>query len=97
MMAKYQKNECEPYEDWIKEKSCLICDRQPVDKHHVFHARRNAFLIVPLCREHHSFGPVAYHTVEHEKFEEIFKIDLQNEIIKFLSSFILKILCQKKT
>lgn len=96
MMAKYQRNECEAYEDWIRAKACLICDRRPVDKHHVFHARRNAFLVVPLCREHHSFGPDAYHTVEHNKFEEIFKIDLQNEIIKLLSEFIQTNLREKK-
>lgn len=76
------------YEKWIRTKKYIICGTHPVDCHHVFHARNNSFLSVPLCRTHHTFGKDAYHTIEHSRFEDRHNIDLNWEIINLLSEFI---------
>lgn len=70
----------ESYLKYIKKNLCLVCGRHAVDSHHVWHARNNDYLTVPLCREHHQ----CYHQMEHERFEQKFNLDLKNEIINYL-------------
>jgi CRISPR/Cas system-associated endonuclease Cas3-HD len=84
MNPKYQTYENKTYEDWIRKKRCVICKAANVDCHHVWHARRNSFLSLPLCRECHRF----YHDKEWEGFEKKFNVDLSWEIIKSLSEYI---------
>lgn len=77
------------YEKWIASKNCLICDRSPVQKHHVAHARKNSFLLVPLCVEHHMPGfPQSYHQLERKRFEDLHCVNLDYVIIGQLSDFI---------
>jgi len=76
------------YEDWIRQWTCIICGQQPVDCHHVEHARQNSYMALPLCRNHHTMNPDSYHRLEKKRFEEKHNIDLSWEIIKKLSQYI---------
>lgn len=68
------------YEKWIKTKPCLVCGREGVDPHHHWHCRRNDYLCVPLCREHHT----EYHKLESDAFENLHNLNLSWEIINLL-------------
>lgn len=76
------------YEAFIRKQQCLICGSPDVVGHHVEHARRNCYLLVPLCVGCHTFGKKAYHVLERRLFEEEHKINLDWEIINLLSEFI---------
>jgi len=84
MHPKYECYENKKYEAFIKSKNCIICKEQNVDIHHVWHARRNSYLSIPLCRACHR----TYHDKEWKEFEKMFNIDLSWEIIKCLSRYI---------
>lgn len=71
------------YEAWVKTLPCIVCNQEGVDPHHVWHARRNDYLCIPLCRPHHT----EYHSIEWKKFEEKHNIDLSWEIIKLLIKY----------
>jgi len=78
------------YENWIRKQPCIICQRtEGIHAHHMFHARRNSYLCVPLCVEHHMPGfPDSYHHLEAKKFEERHNISCEWEVIKKLSEYI---------
>lgn len=81
------------YLKWIRKKSCLVCGAPgPNDAHHVWNSGKknhgNDFLAVVLCRSHHTFSDSAYHNLGHKKFEELWNIDLKDEIINLLSEYI---------
>lgn len=89
------------YEDWIRDKPCLICQRPPrSEAHHCWHTGRknggNSYLAVPLCTYHHTFGSDAYHVVEAKRFQEIHNKDLKDEIINLLSEYIESLKNDKK-
>lgn len=88
MHPKYISHEDKKYEDWIRKKPCIICQRTPVDCHHAWHGRRNSYLSLPLCRDHHTMSPNSYHRLEHKRFEEVHNLDLGWEIIKCLSEYL---------
>ena len=88
MIPKWLVYKNEKYETWIRSKFCLVCNTHPVDCHHVKCSRRNSYMSVPLCREHHSFGPMACHIMGHDSFEKKHNLDLNVEIIKLLMKFI---------
>ncbi len=55
------------------------------DPHHVMVERRNDYLAIPLCAEHHK----SYHTLGSvEKFNEKYNVDLMWMIINYLSLYI---------
>lgn len=86
---KYRTSENLAYEAFVRSKPCVICNRTPVDGHHVDHARRNCILLVPLCQEHHRPGfPDAYHQLEREKFETRHNINLDWICLNLLAEFI---------
>lgn len=77
------------YEKWIRSKPCLICGMEPVQGHHLEHARRNCYLLLPLCVEHHLNGfPYSYHELERDRFEEHHRVNLDWVVINQLSEFI---------
>lgn len=83
----YFKNNA--YEKWIASKSCLVCDRTPVQKHHLDHARGNCYLLTPLCVEHHMPGyPQSYHQLERKRFEDLHALNLDWVVINQLCEFI---------
>lgn len=76
------------YEEFIRTKACLTCGDTYSVLHHVLHARNNCYMGIPLCVYCHTFGPKAYHVIEHEAFEEVHKINLEWEIQKLLMEYI---------
>lgn len=89
---KYNIYRDEDYERWVATLPCLVCGREGVDVHHIWHrggkAVRNAYVAVPLCREHHTSGSGAYHNCGHLTFESRWNLDLKDEIIHLLSRYI---------
>lgn len=88
MNPKWITHKNEAYENWIRTKPCIVCARTPAECHHVWHGKRNAYVSLPLCREHHTAGNSAYHKLEHESFESVHNIDLSWAIIRFLSEYL---------
>jgi len=84
MNPKWIKKENPAYENWVRTLPCLVCGINPVDCHHVDHARRNAYMSVPLCRVCHS----EYHQHERAAFEKNHKINLDWEMLKLLMTYI---------
>lgn len=76
------------YEKYIRGLCCLVCGSAEVVLHHVSHSRNNCYMGIPLCTPCHTFGPKAYHVLEHDKFEEVHNIDLDKEIQKLLMQYI---------
>src|SRR3990167_6465157 len=76
------------YEKFIRSKPCLICNRIPVDLHHMYHHRGSSYIVVPLCREHHTISTTSYHHLEKDGFEMAHNINLEWEMINLLSAFI---------
>lgn len=91
MKPKWYKFIDKYYEGWIRKEPCLVCQSNEVHCHHVDHARRNAYMSVPLCPEHHTMGPYAYHIIEREAFEEKHKLNLDWEIMKLMMKYIQKL------
>lgn len=79
------------YEKWIKTLPCMVCGNEGVDPHHVWHARRNCYSLVPLCRTHHTFGKDSYHALELDAFEAKHRITLDWVIMNQLSRYIHKL------
>ena len=75
------------YGKYIKTKCCVICQQRGVDLHHVYNRRCDDYICIPLCREHHNEGNVAYHKLGHDKFSKFHGIDLEMVIIKNLLNF----------
>lgn len=80
------------YLEWIRKKACVTCGMPgPSVAHHVWHTGRknhgNDYLAVPLCPCCHTSGPMAYHVLEHEKFEEKWNVDLRDEIINLVAEY----------
>jgi len=76
------------YESYIRNSVCIVCHSPSVDVHHVYHARRNSYLALPLCREHHTTGQNSYHTLGVKTFEGEHNLDLMWEIVNHLSQYI---------
>lgn len=76
------------YEGWVRQRPCVICGSSDVHGHHVEHARRNSFMLVPLCHYHHTFGRDAYHVIEREAFENAHSINLDWCIMGQLMEYI---------
>ncbi len=76
------------YEKFVRSKPCLVCGNPESQLHHVEQARKNAAYTVPLCVDHHTFGPQAYHVLKHEGFEFEHKINLLWECFALLAEFI---------
>ena len=93
MHPKYETHKNEGYEAWIRTKKCLVigCRDNAVHCHHVWHARRNSYLSVPLCPYHHTTSNEAYHHLEHELFEVHHNLDLAMGIINLLGDYIDKL------
>ena len=93
MHPKHHIYQDKAYLKWIRQKPCLVCRKEgPNDAHHVWHTGRknggNDGLAVPLCREHHTANKFSYHELEHDKFEDLWNIDLKDEIICFLLEYL---------
>ncbi len=76
------------YEAWIRKQPCFICGSSEVVGHHMYHAKRNSFLLTPLCVKHHTFGKDSYHALEHQRFQEAHNKICDWEVINLLSKFI---------
>jgi len=77
------------YEAFIRSKPCLVCGVAPVHGHHDKHARRNCYMLVPLCEKHHMPGyPDSYHQIERDEFEIRHRLTLDWEIQNLLSEYI---------
>ena len=73
----------------VKQIPCLVCRAWFVDVHHVVgyadragHAPKRHDRVVPLCKAHHDvqYGPhTAVHALGHQRFAEIYNIDLMAE------------------
>lgn len=65
------------YSDLIRQMSCLVCGRSPVDPHHTKSrgSGGDKASLIPLCRRCHSLG----HTMGWPSFEARFEIDLEAE------------------
>lgn len=73
----------------VKQIPCLVCGSWFVDVHHVVgyadragRAPKRHDRVVPLCKMHHDvqFGPhTAVHALGHQRFAEIYNIDLMAE------------------
>ena len=72
------------YENRIRKLPCFVCDQTPVDCHHMYNARRNAYLSTPLCRKHHR----EYHDVGWKEFETRYNVDLDHLIIRLLCEYV---------
>lgn len=79
------------YEKFIHTLPCVVCNVFGVDGHHCWHARGNCYSLVPLCRNHHTFGNNSYHKLEHEEFERVHGIKLEWIIMNQLSRYIHKL------
>lgn len=80
------------YEEWIREKPCLVCGRK-AQVHHVWNSggkkAHNSMVSVSLCERHHLHGfPDSYHSLGKEEFEDRHCLNLEWEIINFLSQYI---------
>lgn len=77
------------YDKWVHSLPCLVCGTVGVQGHHLEHARKNVYLLLPLCVQHHMPGfPQSYHQLEREKFEEVHCLNLDWEIQKLLMQYI---------
>jgi hypothetical protein len=74
------------YEQRIREKPCLICEKQS-ECHHLWHRRNDSYTSVPLCGEHHRTGRYAYHKIEHDEFEKHHNIDLTAEAFNLVTEY----------
>jgi hypothetical protein len=89
MKPKYLNYDHKPYEKFIRSKPCLVCKAPEVQGHHLDHARKNSFLLLPLCTAHHMPGfPDSYHQLEREAFEERHSINLDWAVMRFLMEYI---------
>src|SRR3990167_6267284 len=78
----------EDYEKWIREEPCLVCRQSHVDCHHVYHAKRNSYLSIPLCREHHTMSPDSYHRLGVLTFQETHSIHLDWELLNLNQKYL---------
>ncbi len=75
------------YHDHIRGLGCLVCGRPP-SVHHITsdgykRLTKDHWLVVPLCWEHHQ-GDKGYHGLgSHDKFVEMYKIDLFEKAKEF--------------
>ena len=81
------------YLEWIRQKPCTVCKRPgPSDPHHAYNSGKkdygNDALAMPLCREHHTAGPSSYHELGPRTFEEVWNIDLRDELLCLLSEYL---------
>lgn len=89
LKPKYLCYENRHYEKWIRSKPCLICKKTDVQLHHVDHSRRNSFMGIPLCVEHHMPGfPNSYHQIERKAFEDRHGVCLDWLIMGLLMEYI---------
>jgi len=84
MHPKHYSFEDEDYKDWIRDRPCIVCGVERCDPHHAWHANKNDYLSVPLCREHHS----ECHSNGVETFENKHLIKFLYIIILLLISYI---------
>lgn len=75
------------YEAWVRDQPCLVCEGR-AEVHHVWHARNNSYLTVPLCHGHHVGAGDSYHQLGAQTFQDTHSIDLTYSIINLLSSYI---------
>lgn len=75
------------YLDYIRSQKCCVpgCEHigARVDPHHLFHAHKNHYLCVPLCRVHHTEGGF----MSIERFWEKYKVNLCEEVIYYLLNY----------
>lgn len=64
--------------DWIREQPCDVCGRRPSDPHHhpTVGAGGTKRDLMPLCRDHHTLGPDAYHRLGAVTFAKRHDLDL---------------------
>lgn len=67
------------YHSWLRDRGCLICECE-ASIHHVTtkgkgRIQRNHLLVTPLCPAHHQ-GPDGIHMLGHDKFTELYNLDL---------------------
>ena len=76
------------YLEYIHSFPCMICDKTPVDAHHVEKAgvalKGSDYITVPLCREHHS----QIDELGCDSFERLHVIDFYEYICNYLAAYI---------
>jgi len=77
------------YEKFVRSKPCCVCGQKSV-VHHVWHCRNDSYISIGLCVFHHTYSPVAYHTLEHDEFERVNKICCLDVIINNMLEYILE-------
>ena len=71
--------------DWIRLSRCLVCRKTPCDPHHVKTrgaGGKDENNVVPLCRQHHTWGPGAVHSLGIKVWQERFDIDLKKAALR---------------
>lgn len=83
-----------PYMDWIHDQPCLVASRECSRQIHAHHIRNNGMArkcpdteTVPLCDNHHEFGPKAIHRIGKKSFQSHFGIDLVEEVAKLQARY----------
>lgn len=75
------------YLAWIRDRGCAVCKKTAV-AHHVWCAKENDYLTIPLCDEHHVSGKFSYHKIGPDKFQELNGINFDWLIIELLIEYI---------
>ena len=93
MHPKHHIHKNSDYLGWIREKPCLTCGELPRSQcHHVWHSGKknhgNDYLAIPLCGMCHTSGSRAYHVLGHSRFEEVWNVDLKDEIINLMGEYL---------
>ena len=82
-IRKNKSHKSDSYLTYIRGLKCLVCGKSEVDPHHMWCAKENDFLAVPLCRIHHQEIHAAPNS-----FPKCFDIYFEHEIIELLTNFI---------
>jgi len=76
------------YLDYLHGFPCMICNKTPVDAHHVEKAgvglKGSDYISVPLCREHHD----QIEELGCDSFERLHVVDFYEYICKYLTTYI---------
>jgi hypothetical protein len=82
------------YREWVRSFGCLVCGSDAAIHHIISNGfiriSKNHWLIAPLCQNHHQ-GDKGYHGLgSHNKFVEMYDIDLYCKAQEFLIEYELR-------
>lgn len=84
------------YLAWIRLQPCLVCKQLPSQAAHVGRhgtsTKTDDFRALNLCSRHHLTGGDSLHNLNQEKFENLFGLDLQEQIVRHLIRYLADVL-----